>query len=447
MPSHTPFIFTGEDFRTYPRRFAPFVNLAQQVFLENELCLIGFSGDDPNFVQWSGWVRDQLGVSARRIRLVGALNLTPSRRKVLEQHNVSPVDLYPAVENEPPESRHIKALQLFLESLWAARPQAPHNWKRSKLDAQQLEATGHPNPLREILTGWEQDRLAYPGWAVAPYAERTRVRYETDAVWRSFLRGFDVAGAAEKVTAISELAWRYEVALWPLDAWLTERIDDLLAIHLGHMSSWQKHLLLRLRSQAARLARDADSFTRIIALLDAPDARTEVVAYERALWARDRFDYAGMAKELAKIKGGDPLWQLRQASLRARLGQAREAAMDVRSALLNIHSRRRQDSRSIWLLSREAWAALLMRAARYELDESSAEFDEETWSEQRARYAAAQCEPWDEIHQFDREVEERSRKQRPEGDEFKLHFDPGLYHQPTGITFVSHVVSSPIEVC
>ena len=37
MPSCTPFIFGEEDFRTYPQRFAAFVNLAQQALL-NSVC-------------------------------------------------------------------------------------------------------------------------------------------------------------------------------------------------------------------------------------------------------------------------------------------------------------------------------------------------------------------------------------------------------------------------
>jgi hypothetical protein len=71
MPSG-PFIFTEEDYRTFPAIFKPFVNLVQQVLLEKELCLVGFSGDDPNFLRWEGWVRDELGIAARRIHLVGA---------------------------------------------------------------------------------------------------------------------------------------------------------------------------------------------------------------------------------------------------------------------------------------------------------------------------------------------------------------------------------------
>ena len=58
FPHQRPFIVTEEDFRTYPRRFAPFVNLVQQSAQENVLVLLGFSGEDPNFRNWTGWVRD-----------------------------------------------------------------------------------------------------------------------------------------------------------------------------------------------------------------------------------------------------------------------------------------------------------------------------------------------------------------------------------------------------
>jgi hypothetical protein len=87
------FIVAEEDYRTYPVRFAVFVNLARQIFIENELCLLGFSGDDPNFLQWSGWIRDNLGGSARRIYFVDALELSPAKRKFLEARNIAPIDL------------------------------------------------------------------------------------------------------------------------------------------------------------------------------------------------------------------------------------------------------------------------------------------------------------------------------------------------------------------
>ena len=61
FPSDRPFVVTEEDYRRYPEDFAPFVNTVRQSLLENTLCLVGFSGDDPNFVEWIGWIRDKLG--------------------------------------------------------------------------------------------------------------------------------------------------------------------------------------------------------------------------------------------------------------------------------------------------------------------------------------------------------------------------------------------------
>lgn len=94
FPSQRPFIITEDDYRRYPKDFAPFVNTVQQSLLENTLCLIGFSGDDPNFLQWIGWIRDNLGKdNSPKIFLIGIFNLSDPQIKLLEQRNVVPVDM------------------------------------------------------------------------------------------------------------------------------------------------------------------------------------------------------------------------------------------------------------------------------------------------------------------------------------------------------------------
>ncbi|WP_408649571.1 SIR2 family protein [Acinetobacter baumannii] len=35
VPAHIPFIFTEEDYRTYPKKFAPFVNTVQQIMMNS----------------------------------------------------------------------------------------------------------------------------------------------------------------------------------------------------------------------------------------------------------------------------------------------------------------------------------------------------------------------------------------------------------------------------
>ena len=93
FPAQYPLIVTEEDYRTYPTRFAPFVNTVQQAMMETVFCLIGFSANDPNFLQWSGWVRDSLGALAPKIYLAGWLDLSPHRRRMLEGRGVVPIDL------------------------------------------------------------------------------------------------------------------------------------------------------------------------------------------------------------------------------------------------------------------------------------------------------------------------------------------------------------------
>ena len=113
-----PFVITEEDYRRYPSVHAPFVNTVRQSFLENTLCLIGFSGDDPNFLNWIGWIRDHLGrKSAPKIYLVGVFD-PPSDavRKLLDSRGIVAVNLSEF------NTDHAKAADGFLNYLKHAIP-------------------------------------------------------------------------------------------------------------------------------------------------------------------------------------------------------------------------------------------------------------------------------------------------------------------------------------
>lgn len=88
------YIITEEDYRTYPYNYAPFVNTVQQSMLETRLCLLGFSGTDPNFLSWLGWLRDNMGKECPSIFLFGVFeDMKESERKMLENRNIKIVDL------------------------------------------------------------------------------------------------------------------------------------------------------------------------------------------------------------------------------------------------------------------------------------------------------------------------------------------------------------------
>lgn len=223
----TAIVFTEEHYRTFPVAFAPFVNLVQQSMMETIFCLIGFSGDDPNFLHWSGWVRDNLGASAPKIYLVGWLDLSNHRRRMLEARNVNPIDLaaLPAAVSWPEEHRHRYAAEWFLTSLEHGRPPASTRWPSTppKLPVPPTYLgpipTGHSAQTRtehiwsdagpsgadhlqllNAVDAWAHNRSTYPGWIVAPERVRNTIWTHT-RYWLGAFPELDGLSSTERLRA------------------------------------------------------------------------------------------------------------------------------------------------------------------------------------------------------------------------------------------------------
>lgn len=111
------YIITEEDYRTYPDKHAPFVNTVQQSMLETRLCLLGFSGTDPNFLNWLGWLRDNMGEKCPAIYLCGLFDdLGTAERKMLEQRHITILDLSVLIDSAD-KNRHYSALKKFIDLL------------------------------------------------------------------------------------------------------------------------------------------------------------------------------------------------------------------------------------------------------------------------------------------------------------------------------------------
>lgn len=179
------YVFAEEDYRLYPQQDAAFVNFARQVFIENELCLVGFSGDDPNFLQWSGWVRVHLASSSRRIYLVGVLRLPPAKRKLLELRNVAPIDLTPLVDSLSSEEQQAVATDALLSYLEKSRPIPAHAWmpkaevtfSDAALQRERSDYNFAAAQLVEQTRQWKAERESYPGWLICPANARRALRW------------------------------------------------------------------------------------------------------------------------------------------------------------------------------------------------------------------------------------------------------------------------------
>ena len=427
LPSHSPLIFTEEDFRTYPTQYAPFVNLVRQVLLENELCLLGFSGEDPNFLKWSGWVRDHLGTMARPIRLVGVLNISESRRHFLRGRNITPIDLAPMMsDNLNSEDHHRRAIEIFLKFLEQGKPPkakwSPTPYKESR---QNLPASD--SQLNHMIETWKRNREAHPEWLVTPPLLRAGIRNnlsESSKLFESDL--FIGAPKPTRASAFYEAVWLCEIAFWPLPDFLENAVSDMVKTDDDSSLSLQQRILLRMAIiRVARRRRDWVTFDQRIQFLDRledPAAKVEAL-YERCLRAKDELDYKFLATHAKDIIGSDPIWLLRRAALIAELGDASAASNLIYEAHHEIQQKRTKDRRSLWLLSREAWAAWLKESARFALEEYP--FDDQTdWPPE---YKANDADPWDELQYLDGEINNADRWRHDTLLDRRPQFDAGTY--------------------
>ncbi|MRT93956.1 SIR2 family protein [Ancylomarina sp. 16SWW S1-10-2] len=220
FPSERPFIITEEDYRRYPIDCAPFVNTVQQSLLENTLCMIGFSGEDPNFLKWIGWIRDNLGEeNSPKIYLIGILNLTVAQRTLLEKRNIIPLDLSKC---KNVDGDHKKAINLFLDFMktkvvsdenreWAKRSEY-YRFDKNKEVAPQIKS---------ILDKWIPTREKYPNWIIVPESNRRFLKQATDSA-SNYLTQLSKVESPLDINFLYEYNWRIEKYLRPIENSLIE---------------------------------------------------------------------------------------------------------------------------------------------------------------------------------------------------------------------------------
>jgi hypothetical protein len=444
------FIAAQEDYRTYPERFAPFVNLARQVFIENELCLLGFSGDDPNFLQWAGWVRDHLAGHARKIYLVGALNLSAARRKQLESTNIAPVDLYPAVAHiTDRDLRHQEAIAMFLREMKNEEKSRikPHDWQPTTFPSHTANPEEHhrlysdPEYAAALLTNQleilRKDREAYPGWLLCPESLRWRVANQLSMPYPN-AKSLAALTPDNRARLLYEIAWRHRTALEYIRPWLVDALFEVARQEQPCAISerQQAEIALALLNNARWLSPDNDEEQNVVdehiqgltAILVKhafyfPDGPAEV-AYHRALAARDRLDYDELEAAIAQIFGEDPVWKLRKAALLMDLGHESDAADLLAVAYGQLRENHRRDRQSIPVMSRLLWAHWLMDA----LQRGSFGKDSEKLPPfVETNYRKWKCDPWSWLDSLRSSIEKRRDKYLENRNPIEPQFAQGRY--------------------
>ena len=434
LPTDRPFIVTDEDYRRYPHDFAPFVNTVRQTLLEKTLCLVGFSGDDPNFLQWIGWIRDNLAPCAsRQMYMIGVFSFSHSQRRLLEKRRIIPVDMSecPGVGQD-----HYEGLNRFVAYLRSRlREKDPLAWPRGEPSS---DATNDEESLIGVVTEWRSMRTTYPRWVVAPEDRRRQLWRDTRSWIERELPGEGALRGPLDVEFAFELTWRTAKCLvpifdnhahfveaivdryWPVtqsSGALPPLVDEAMMASRGLTASKVARMCHYLLLSMMRYYREEGLSEKWLTASEKIEAIQHTLSsdaearfhYERTLFSMFSLDLDEVKERLQEWAENDahPFWSAKKAALMAEIGLLDEAervltlsldAIRTKSNLTPTHS-------DYTLASQESFVMFLLHAARHRspFDTASAS-DARDWRRDfSGRWHALRqykCDPWHELEVF-----------------------------------------------
>ncbi|MBI5204089.1 MAG: SIR2 family protein [Nitrospirae bacterium] len=476
FPSHRPFIITDEDYRLYPEKYAPLVNMVQQSMMENIFCLVGFSGDDPNFLHWTKWVHKNLGESTPPIYLVGILNLTPAQYETFET-KIIPIDLsslFPQTQWPDVDQRHAKALEWFFLNLRNGEPPDISKWpnpvRRNILKKSDDLPPIPPGPapltehsdiypdlgdgnLEKVYENWRQISTEYPGWVIAPKSSRNSLRLYTEHWVLPIIRAVDKLSPPLNLFMLYELNWRLEKTLTPMFKEVTDKTDEILSAYCPLPNyldmtealirpdnknycqlDWNKILncWVEMVFAIARSYREDHQFERFKIwmnhLKQIIHQHTEWQMrwlYEDTLYHLCRLDLKKVRQNLENWpeKYDYPFWQVKRASILAEIGELKEASKIAEEALIKIRSRLQPYSIDYSLLSQEGWTIFLLNFIKGN-ETVSRDFTAH-YQNRFDKLEIYNCNPWSIFNELKSDFSS-TKPRKKTGKAVKKEFDPDI---------------------
>jgi len=491
------FVITKEDYDNYEKDFAAFQNLVQQSILENVFCLIGFGGNDKNFIKWKEWVNKNLKSHSPPIYLCGILDLDEKERSDLEKKKIKIVDLgpiFPRDKFHDKNSRHKTAMEWLLKSLAIAKPNNKLSWPEqtyqdvlpirnplapplisrpsnltisANMQYHRLTQSNNSTIIKDIennLKIWTIERESYPGWIIAPKKNRMDIWVNTSDSINPILNNIDSFKFPTNLHLLFELVWRLEVCLCPLFSNVAECIESEIkkinpfsnlltideAIITPEKVEYQTCNWNLIRSQWVDLAyfltrhyresNDFDKYQFWIDLLEKINVLSTIWKnkwyYEKSMFFIFRLDQENLIKQLStwSIDDNHPEYLMKKAGLYAELGELENANTIAEHALNVIRFHLHSNRDDFYLLSLEGWCLFLLQSINSNIHlPQKRSEDYQGRWEQLAKY---NCDPWIEIEKFKASVS-IPKPRRPPAFEKKHAFDPGI------ITTTHHLSSEP----
>ena len=222
FPDIHPFIMTEEDYRTYPQKYPEFVNTIRQALIERVLCLIGFSGNDPNFLAWIGWLRDVMKNLSHPIYLITYnKDFHSSEQILLLKRNIDIINLAEIEDCDNYE----EALIFLFEYL---KEKEKDTITPNKIDYRLKYQLDDEEKIKETIAKAQNIRKSYPGWLFLPTNKFT----DFDDCVRDFPTLESQYNKIEnnqlRLELLYEIDWRLSISLTPKNIkWYIQALEQL----------------------------------------------------------------------------------------------------------------------------------------------------------------------------------------------------------------------------
>ena len=409
-------VFTEEDYRRYEEDedTAPFVNLVRQTLIEDHLCLIGFSGKDPNFRRWEGWVRDHYKYKEDdpRIFLINANDLSETEIMALASRGICTIDLrqcFPECGTDI--SLAFTKLFEFLR----------HNCTNSDWKAGYWNVWDENTPdekVRLCIENLAREHLSIPNHLALPLrmlgqCVEASNRFSTS----SFLRLLTMPSPWD-LRGLYELVCRFEHCLSPLfsDKTMLEAYETIMkryaAVLSGHhfeqdttwdFGRWYKHLIfahLRWSRQYCDVDRwnyDIEVYRKILNPQSAADENA--YAFERVQQAFALPDVRMLDRVLEEWRSRYKTdeYNVKFAGVLLELGRVDDAVVLLKQTLVNVRKKipRGRFKGDVACLSIEGAALVSLNMAT---SKGEAKHDSFERLKQLAEY---DCNPWDNLKYYE----------------------------------------------
>lgn len=342
FPANRPFIFTKSDYNNYPVKFSPFVNMVQQSIMETTFVLIGFSGDDPNFSNWTSWVSDNLGEHMPKIYMLG---YNQKHREVeLEKKGLTLIDfteLY-SKESNPFNHMYTEVFSFLMNESKEKKNEWPHR------------------DYNKSIETFIYNRKTYPGWVLLPDRIRRSHAINLHILSNDYFNSLDNNINREQINLINEFLWCFGIFSIPLDfnkqQVLEKIIEELLPLEDPNIKL-NDIVLVLLRE--ARLDLDEDKFNKYSIIFKDCNLNSEekhFLQYETILYLLSLNKISDVLIQLRHwlINNNDYEWNIKKAIIYSNIDQMEVAENLLELSLVKIKKLLTIENENYRLLSLES---------------------------------------------------------------------------------------------